>query len=56
MLKDKEINGVYFGSTAPHVAHLIFANDSVVFLHASNGNFVTLNRSSLTTSGPHDKW
>jgi len=56
MLKDEEINGVSFGSTGPHVAHLIFANDSVVFLQVSNANSVALNTSSLTTSGPHDKW
>ena len=56
MLKDKEINGISFGSTNPHVAHLISADDSIVFLQPSNGNFVTLNISSLTTSGPRDKW
>jgi hypothetical protein len=42
--KEKELVGVRFGSTGPTVTHLLFADDSVVFLEASKGNLEALKK------------
>jgi hypothetical protein len=42
--KEKKIAGVRFGSTGPTVTHLLFADDSVVFLEASKGNLEALKK------------
>lgn len=39
---DSEIHGVTFGSTGPTVTHLLFADDSIVFLGASAANLSKL--------------
>jgi ribonuclease HI len=37
-----EVTGVRFGANGPTVTHLLFADDSIVFLEASNGNLEAL--------------
>ena len=37
-----ELKGVSFGSTGPTITHLLFADDSIVFLEGSRGNLGTL--------------
>ena len=37
-----DLKGVSFGSTGPTVTHLLFADDSIVFLEGSQSNFDTL--------------
>jgi hypothetical protein len=39
---EKNIKGVSFGSTGPTVTHLLFADDSIVFLEGSQSNFQSL--------------
>jgi hypothetical protein len=38
------IQGVSFGSAGPHITHLLFADDSVVFLEATQRSLQTLKR------------
>ena len=40
--RDVETKGVMFGSTGPHVTHLLFADDSIVFLEGSRANMEAL--------------
>lgn len=40
--QEKEICGVSFGNTRPHVTHLLFADDSIVFLEGSQSNLESL--------------
>ena len=39
---ENSIKGVNFGSTAPHVTHLLFADDNIVFLEGSQSNLLAL--------------
>jgi hypothetical protein len=41
---EKEVAGVSFGRGGPTVTHLLFADDSIVFLEANNGNVLALKR------------
>jgi hypothetical protein len=41
---EKEILGVSFGRQGPTITHLLFADDSIVFLEASPGNMAALKR------------
>ena len=40
--EEKRIKGVSFGSTGPNVTHLLFADDSIVFLEGSTDNMMEL--------------
>jgi hypothetical protein len=39
---DNMLKGVQFGTDGPHITHLLFADDSIVFLEASVESFLTL--------------
>jgi hypothetical protein len=39
-----QLRGVQFGAGGPHITHLLFADDSVVFLEASTDSLQTLKR------------
>ena len=54
--EEKRIKGVSFGSTSPNVTHLLFANDSIVFLEGSLDNLMELKeilRQYEEASGQH---
>jgi hypothetical protein len=38
------IRGIHFGAEGPHITHLLFADDSVVFFEATNGSLKELKR------------
>ena len=40
--QEQNFKGVKFRSTGPHVTHLLFADDNVVFLEGSQGNLQVL--------------
>ena len=40
--EEGKVKGVKFGCTGPHVTHLLFADDNIVFLEGSHDNMVTL--------------
>jgi hypothetical protein len=42
--ENNEIQGVRFGAGGPHVTHLLFADDSIVFLEATQQSMQTLKR------------
>ncbi|XP_020190758.2 uncharacterized protein [Aegilops tauschii subsp. strangulata] len=39
---ENKLKGVSFGSTGPHLTHLLFADDSIVFLEGNRGSFEAL--------------
>jgi hypothetical protein len=40
--REKQVAGAGFGGTGPTITHLLFADDSIVFLEASESNLVAL--------------
>ena len=40
--REKELKGVSFGTNGPTVTHLLFVDDSVVFMEGSRDNFEAL--------------
>jgi hypothetical protein len=40
--EDNMLKGVQFGTDGPHITHLLFANDSIVFLEASRESMTAL--------------
>ena len=40
--QEKQVKGLAFGSSGPMVTHLLFADDSVVFVEGSRDNFEAL--------------
>ena len=40
--QEREVKGVTFGSTGPHVTHLLFRDDSIVFLEGTRSNMEKL--------------
>jgi hypothetical protein len=42
MQEDNMLKGVQFGTDGPHITHLLFADDSIVFLEATEESMTTL--------------